>query len=804
MPAERLLERLGRPSPTAVRVALAALAAAFLALGLHGIGDLWLWGHEGFMGSWFSQAARNTLRFGAPGQLVFYSGTAPPVDEVVYTGHPPVIHLHLVAAFALLGDAEWAARLVPLACNLATLVLLFVAVRRRFGDAAGLAAAAIWTLLPIQAVYAHLVSHEAPGLFWCLLFVHLYLRWHETRAASRLVASLLALAVALWTDWPAYYFALFVALHALETGLRRGRPLWRVRVEYLYAGLLALLVAAAFLLFVAFVTKVAGSFAEMRQVFAHRSSTPPGYLRQLLRWVPELYGPVPLALFALWLLAFVARAVRRRLALGDFLPLFFLLAQTVHSRLFAEAGFLHRYWLLYGGVAVAAGAGRVLVDLVRALRRLLLGPPWRGPVPPRSPAHRLAAVLAPPVLLVGGFLAWQVPSTLRFLAWASRTGHASVGTPREPYGDQYEAIRWVQDVLREFPRGSAEYLVSDSVERDKRVEWHYYLDGPYRIVPDEPPAVPGDTPGRVVALFDLAAFDAPERLRPLAASHRTLVHGRRWVAIDLTDPRPAFEARVLRERPAPWWWSWLVNPIHPPDDWVPDPQASATRALLDPRPPAAARDGLGTPGGEPFAWECPADHVLVGLEGIDGRPGRRLVFPASVRPLCAPTRAVQERQSVEPYVGPTLGLPPFGGGAPPFRRLACPAGTMAVGLFGRSGRFVDAAGVLCGRPGSGSVERAAGGAVIGGTGGQPVEWRCPPGTAARGLAGGAGDRLDRIELICAPPPPVRPEGTAFAAARPAFRAAAAAVSRLRENRRPTSRRGRRRPARSGGPSTNGA
>lgn len=751
MLAERLVERLGRPNRAAAWAALAVLAAAFLAVGLHGIGDLWLWGHEGFMGSWFSQAARNTLRFGVPGQMVFYSGTAPPGNETIYTGHPPGIHLHLVAAFALLGDAEWAARLVPLAYNLGTLLLLFVAVRRRFGDAVGVAAAAVWALLPIQGLYAHLVSHEALGIFWCLLFVHLYLRWHETRAASRLVASLGALAVALWTDWPAYYLALFAALHVFETGLRRGGRPWRWRVEYAYVGLLTALVAAAFLLFVAFVTHVAGSFDEMRQVFVHRSSTPPGYLRQLLRWVPEMYGPVPLALFGLWLLGFVVRAVRRRLALGDFLPLFFLLAQVVHSRLFADAGFLHRYWLLYGAVAVAAGAGRTLVDLGRLLHRFLLGPPWRGPAPDRSPARRLAAVVAPVALLAGGFLAWQAPSSLRFLAWGVRTGHASIGTPREPYGDQYEPIRWIQDVMREFPRGAAEYLVSTSVERDKRVEWHYYLDAPYRIVPDEPPGLPPDATGRVVALFDLAAFPEPERLRPLAASHRTLVHGRRWVAIDLTDPREVFEARVLRERSAPWWWRWLVRPTHPPDDWAPDPQGAATRALLDARPPPVARGGLGTPGGQPFAWECPADHVLLGLEGIDGRPGRRLVFPSSIRPLCAPVEAVERRRVVEPYVGPTLGLPPFGGEWPPFRRLFCPTGAMAVGLFGRAGRFVDAVGVLCGGSGSQTVGPAAGGAVIGGEGGRPVEWRCPPGTVARGLAGGAGDRLDRIEVICAAP-----------------------------------------------------
>jgi hypothetical protein len=751
MLAERLLERLGRPSRTAAWTAFAVLAVAFLAVGLHGIGELWLWGHEGFMGSWFSQAARNTLRFGSPGQMVFYSGTAPPVNQVIYTGHPPVIHLHLVAAYGLLGDAEWAARLVPLGYNLGTLLLLFVALRGRFGDAVGLAGAAVWALLPIQGLYAHLVSHEALGIFWCLLFVHLYLRWCETRGAAWLLSSLVALAVALWTDWPAYYFALFVALHALETGLRQGLRPWRWRVQYTYTALLTVLVLGSFALFVLFVVKVAGNFNEMVRMFGQRSSTPPGYLRQLLHWVPELYGPVPLALFGLWLVGFVVRAVRRRLALGDFLPLFFVLAQLVHSRLFTEAGFLHRYWLLYGGVAVAAGAGHALVDVLRWLRRLLLGRPWRGPAPEASPRRRLLASLGPAVLLVGGFLAWQVPSSLGLLAWGARTGRASIATPREPYGDQYEAIRWIQDVLREFPRGSAEFLLSAGAERNKRVEWHYYLDAPYRLGPDLPPPPPSRPAGHVVALFDLAVMEQPSRLRPLVASHRTIVHGRRWAAIDLSDPRSVFEARVLRERPAPWWWRWLVSPVHPPDEWVPDPQAGATRALFEPLPQPTGRGGLGPAAGEPFGWDCPAGHVLHGLEASSGRPGRRQRFPASVRPLCVPAAAVARSEAVEPYVGPTLGPPPFGGGSPPFRRLACPPGTAVVGLFGRAGRVVDAVGVLCGGGGSGIVGRAVGGVAVGGDGGRPVEWRCPKDTVARGLRGGSGDRLDQLEVVCAPP-----------------------------------------------------
>lgn len=60
------------------RATLAAVLAFFLAVCLHGIADYWAWGHNGFMGAWFDQAARNTLRFGTLGQAVYHTGIAPP------------------------------------------------------------------------------------------------------------------------------------------------------------------------------------------------------------------------------------------------------------------------------------------------------------------------------------------------------------------------------------------------------------------------------------------------------------------------------------------------------------------------------------------------------------------------------------------------------------------------------------------------------------------------------------------------------------------------------------------------------
>jgi len=155
-------------SPWPERAALLAVVSFFAAVCLHGVADFWAYGHNGFMGAQFAQAARNTLRFCSLGQAVFHLDLAPPAPGSFYVNHPQLLHWHLVLFHSLLGDSEWVTRLTPVIYNLATLLLLFLSFRRWCGRAAALAVTASYSLIPLQMSFGNLVSHEPGGVFWSL------------------------------------------------------------------------------------------------------------------------------------------------------------------------------------------------------------------------------------------------------------------------------------------------------------------------------------------------------------------------------------------------------------------------------------------------------------------------------------------------------------------------------------------------------------------------------------------------------------------------------------------------------------
>lgn len=90
----------------------------------------------------------------------------------------------------------------------------------------------------------------------------------------------------------------------------------------------------------------------------------------------------------------------------------------------------------------------------------------------------------------------------------------------------------------------------------------------------------------------------------------------------------------------------------------------------------------------------------------------------------------------------------FGGGSD---TLACPSGRVAVGIYGRSGLFVDKLGLACARLyKNGKLGPSGDVGAFGGNGGDFFRIKCPLNQAIVGIHGGAGDYLDRIGLHCAP------------------------------------------------------
>ncbi len=150
------------------RLAVAAVFVVFFMVCFHRIANYWQWGHNGFNGAAFSQAARNSIRFGIVGQAQYHTGLTPPIQKSTYTHHPQLLHFHLIGICELFGSREWAGRLVPALYSFLSLIILFSMVRRFWGRIPALAAIVIYVLTPINLIFPNMINHEQGGIFWCL------------------------------------------------------------------------------------------------------------------------------------------------------------------------------------------------------------------------------------------------------------------------------------------------------------------------------------------------------------------------------------------------------------------------------------------------------------------------------------------------------------------------------------------------------------------------------------------------------------------------------------------------------------
>ena len=162
-----------------------------LAIGIRlltlGITEQWTGSYDA-NGALFSTAARNPLRYGliaTRGGQVYNAGQLTPDRFRFYTHHPPGISLTIAASFALLGEAEWSARLVAILFTLGATALLYLVARELAGPWVGFFAALVFVVQPMVAFYGRMPDHEAPATFFALLLTWLYLRWAREQRRLR-------------------------------------------------------------------------------------------------------------------------------------------------------------------------------------------------------------------------------------------------------------------------------------------------------------------------------------------------------------------------------------------------------------------------------------------------------------------------------------------------------------------------------------------------------------------------------------------------------------------------------------------
>lgn len=491
-----------------------------------GVSAPFRWGHDGFNGAAFSHAARNSLRHDFVPQVQYYFGREwPPPDSQIYMHHPPMLHFHLIAAFALGGEEVWLGRAISAGYTILTWLLLVLLLRRYASDRLAIVSGAVYALAPIFLIFGNFINHEPGGMFWCLMTIGAYLYFLEHRRLwLGTLTMILCASISQQFDWSGYYIAFAVAsVHFLrmvnDPEMRKTWPLW---VVFCFFSL------ANFVGFFAWVRFTLGDLSDMESSFSVRSGSPDGYWGRLVERNLVLYGALPLAGFLLSVFTLSIRALRRRLQPVDTIAFAFCFAGGIQITVFKQAGWVHSYWGYYFLPAIAVGTARVLLLLgaaaektsawfERSIRERVQGGPNR-----RLPVSQTLGGLciAAPLLL-------HAPFALETWLEQVRLGHGSFANPP----DQDAELSFVLGVASEFDPRETSYVIHRSLQ-GLRIEAFYYLDAPHHPSYGIHEQVPGDDDVRVL-LVDLAHISVAERARldRLMPRHRTTIWDDRFVSI---------------------------------------------------------------------------------------------------------------------------------------------------------------------------------------------------------------------------------------------------------------------------------
>ncbi len=435
-------------------------------------------GHHDWNSTLWSQAAHNNLRAGLGTTLgapsYYYYGPLPIPPQGYTLHHPPGLPLTLTGVFALFGEREWAARLVPITCSLISVVLLWLLVRSCVGARAATLSALVFALLPMELYFGRMVSYDPVVLAW-MLGALLSLRcWHLTGRRGWWMATLACVVAGMWLAWPMYIFAGVLAGLLLIGGEERGRRLAVVLVG------LALVSASLFLLYIGQVRADAGK--ALWGVFTERTSLQGQRAFTWGQWLAKQYQHLGLGIpLVAWGLGAVGAGWTvwkgkgpggLRWLGGAALSLF--VTAAVFLVVFRDGSYVHDYWGFYFVAPVAMMGGVALDALLRHA--------WSRDVVPVVRGLCIGAALAAVVLL--GRRGYEGTRALHSIDWWILDGVTE--EPADLIPRLGETIYWTfpdeTPVLCNFSKRGPhlEYYARRSISYDKFTcaEWEPLLARP--------------------------------------------------------------------------------------------------------------------------------------------------------------------------------------------------------------------------------------------------------------------------------------------------------------------------------------
>lgn len=531
------------------------------------VGDLWVRGHNGWNGSAYHLSARNTLRWDMLFPVQYYTDNTPPATHLQYTHHPLAMHLHDSASVAIFGDHEWALRLVPGTHAVLAAFMLFVFVRRFWGDRHAILASLIYVCLPINAIYTNMANHSSGFIFWALLFFYAYLNFQERIERDEpgrwkwYGGAFFAFFMAASWDWPAYYIAFATALHWFATAIRRQRARpgssWKPGVTFWslvpYCVFVLVLFGGHFLL----VDWVIGGTEELAGTFDERRDIAWARYERHLQKVPELMFTVPvLGILVAWIVAWFARVSRGKTEPRDLVPIAFAFAGLLHYFLFRWSAIVHSYWAWTGLVFVAIACATTLIALARSVGARL-SPRLTAPVAKGIGVFLAVALMAPFAVRVVDIIprGRRVGGSLWF-EYTVRTD-----TP-ETYSSGRAAIRFAEKV-RQWTDRETGVLVHRAFQRRRpEPRFDITMDRSFARtsgISERTPTREGITGWVLIAPVDAV----PEAQRRRLASRHPYWQWGEFFMVDLRSDEPDVRVyRLVADEPSLAYW-YFVSPFEP-------------------------------------------------------------------------------------------------------------------------------------------------------------------------------------------------------------------------------------------------
>ena len=276
-----------------------------------------------------------------------------------YYSKPPVIAWAIWASTALGGDTEPWVRLPAVVFQAGATLMVFVIGRRLYGAATGLAAAALYGLMPGIQLSSLVAATDAPLLFSLGLSLYAYVALQEAEGRARLgwaVGLGAALGLALLSKYAAAFYLVGIGLHLALSS--QARAVWTLGPALLALGALAAVLAPNL------IWNASHSFATFRHTAdnAAWSGVQLFNLAEAGAFVTSqfgVFGPIPMGV----LIAGLVLAWRRRtLSATDLMLACFTLPPLA---IVTVQAFISRANANWSGAAYLAGVILVAAWLVR-------------------------------------------------------------------------------------------------------------------------------------------------------------------------------------------------------------------------------------------------------------------------------------------------------------------------------------------------------------------------------------------------------------------------------------------------------